>query len=346
MLGLDKTGLRFHLQESGLIEIENEDSLAGYSEYGLDDPFLDYRPTPVRGPRTSVIIPAFNEELTIGSVVLGAQQFSEHVIVVDDGSTDNTAKVAELAGAQVFRMAKNSGKANALMHGLRMSKKAGYEAIVLMDGDGQHRPEDIVSVIAPVIAGEADMVIGSRFMTEGNHAPAHRQLGQIILNRATNVGSKVKVSDTQSGLRALGAKAIDNLDFASEGYNIESDMIVHFADRGLTIKEVPISVRYDVPNGHKKNTLSMGMALLANTVSVVGYKRPLLVFGIPGVLLLAIGFLTGFGTMLNMHIFGSWMFQLLTAASVVIMGGFLCVSALTLNSLSLLMKAGFKKTKA
>jgi glycosyltransferase involved in cell wall biosynthesis len=215
-----------------------------------------------------------------------------------------------------------------------------------MDGDGQHRPEDIVSVIAPVIAGEADMVIGSRFLTEDNNAPAHRQLGQKILNRATNVGSKVKVTDTQSGLRALSAKAIDNLDFASDGYNIESDMIVHFADRGLIIKEVPISVRYDVPNGHKKNTLSMGMALLANTVSVVGYKRPLVVFGIPGVLLLSIGFLTGFGTMLNMHIFGSWMFQLLTAASVVIMGGFLCVSALTLNSLTLLMRTGFKKNKA
>lgn len=317
-----------------------EDSIGGELRTGWGDIRPDYRTNGKRShPRTSVVIPAYNEEMTIGSVVLDAKQFSEQVIVVDDGSSDRTALIAEMAGALVLRLGKNTGKANALMCGLRMRENEGCEAVVVMDGDGQHRAEDIVSVIVPVMAGEADLVIGSRFLAEGNHIPTFRKVGQRILNRFVNTGSKVKVSDTQSGLRALSPKAIENLDFASENYNIESDMIVHFAERGLRIKEIPISVRYDVPNGHKRRALSMGFGLLNNVVATIGYKRPLVVFGLPGVLLILTGLLVGICTMLNEHLFASYTFQLITAVSAILIGGILCISALTLNSMTIMMKA-------
>jgi len=338
MLGTDETELYFKRHLFGTME-ETEDLIGEDKELDLSTAHPDHQPcTPEGYPRISVIIPAFNEEVAIGSVVLGAKQFSDQVIVIDDGSTDRTARIAELAGAKVISLERNSGKAHALMYGLQLPENDECDAIVVMDGDGQHRPEDIISVIGPVLSREADLVIGSRYMGDGNDVPRYRQLGQGILNHLTNISTEVKISDSQSGLRALSAKALDNLDFASENYNIESDMIFHFTNRGLIIKEVPINVRYDVPNGHKKNSLTMGMGLMGNVVSIVGYKRPLIIFGIPGMLLLLAGLLVGFCTIFDVHLFGSWMFQLLTAVSLVLVGALMGISALILNSLTLLMK--------
>lgn len=345
MLGTDGTEIHFDRHRFGAIE-EMEDQIGDDQEIGSSTISPDHRRSVPDGyPRISVIIPAFNEEVAIGSVVLGAKQFSDQVIVIDDGSTDRTARMAKLAGAKVITLEKNSGKAHALMHGLRLPENGQCDAIIVMDGDGQHRPEDIISVMAPILQREADLVIGSRYMGEGNTVPRYRQLGQGILNHLTNISSDVKVSDTQSGLRALSSKAIGHLDFASENYNIESDMIIHFANRGLTIKEVPITVRYDVPNGHKKNSLTMGVGLFGNVVSVIGYRRPLIVFGIPGAFIMTAGLIMGLLTMLEVHLFGNWGIQLLTSISVGLIGSAMCVSALILNSLVLLMKANKKTIK-
>jgi glycosyltransferase involved in cell wall biosynthesis len=343
MLGTDGTEFHFNRHRFAAIEAI-EEPVQEEKELDLSRVYPNQK---LDGyPRISVIIPAFNEEVAIGSVVLGAKQFSDQVIVIDDGSTDRTARMAELAGAKVISLEKNSGKAHALMYGLKLPENDDCDVIVVMDGDGQHRSEDIISVIAPVLEREADLVIGSRYMGEGNDVPRYRQLGQGILNHLTNISSEVKISDSQSGLRALSFKAIENLDFASENYNIESDMIIHFANRGLTIKEVPISVRYDVPHGHKKNSITMGMGLFGNVVSTIGYKRPLIVFGIPGLILMLVGLGMGFFTMLEIHLFGTWAIQLLTSVSIGLIGSAMCVSALILNSLVLLMKANKKSTES
>ena len=129
-----------------------------------------------------------------------------------------------------------------------------------------------------------DLVIGSRFLGNGAEIPAYRRAGQMVLNRFTNlsVDGGFATTDSQSGFRALSRQALENLTFSSDGYNIESDMIAHFAPRGLAITEVPISVTYDVPHKHKKNPLSHGFGVLAKVIELIGYKRPLLVFGIPG----------------------------------------------------------------
>ncbi len=203
------------------------------------------------GPRTVAVIPAFNEEVAIGSVVLSVLRYVNEVIVVDDCSRDSTSELAKRAGAQVIRMPVNGGKAKALLTGLREAERQGFDAAVMLDGDGQHRGEDIPAVLAPILNNEYDLIIGSRFLGEQKDIPRYRVFGQKVINRISNASAHIDITDSQSGMRALSAKALKHLDFHSEGYNVESDMITHFADAGLNISEVPISSAYDVPNGHK-----------------------------------------------------------------------------------------------
>ena len=179
------------------------------------------------------VLPAYNEELVIGSVVLRTKQYVNRVIVVDDGSSDRTAEVAKLAGAEVIQLEHNTGKAYAILLGLKRARETGCTVAVMLDADGQHDPREIQRVAGMVSAGKADLVIGSRFLEKNGGIPAYRQVGQKILDLFTNMGAKTKVTDSQSGFRALSRKALDNLDFRSDGYNIESDMIAHFSALGL-----------------------------------------------------------------------------------------------------------------
>jgi len=167
-----------------------------------------------------VVIPAYNEDLVIGSVVLRARKCAEMVIVVDDGSQDDTAEIARLAGAEVLVMPRNGGKAAALMAGFEHAKEYSYAAVVMMDADGQHNPEEIMAVAEPVFAGKADLVIGSRFIDEKAEIPIYRRFGQEILTFFTNASSTYRTTDSQSGFRALSPYAMANLNFSSEGYSI------------------------------------------------------------------------------------------------------------------------------
>ena len=290
-------------------------------------------------PQVVAVVPAYNEEIAIGSVVLGALSSVDEVIVVDDCSRDRTYELAKRAGARVIRMPENGGKAKALITGLREAERSGCQVAVMLDGDGQHRVEDIEAVVQPVLDGEADLVIGSRFLGEQSGIPRYRVFGQRVINSLSNVSSKVDVTDSQSGMRALSRKALRSLNFRSEGYNVESDMITHFSDLGLAITEVPIHVRYDVPNGHKEGATSMGMKLLGNVVSMIGYKRPLLLFGVPGAITVLAGVVVAGLTFFDIYLFGSFLAQALVGVAMFLIGSFFVVSGLTLNSLTLMMKS-------
>jgi glycosyltransferase involved in cell wall biosynthesis len=149
----------------------------------------------------TVILPAYNEEVSIGSMVLRTRQYADRVLVIDDGSTDRTAEVAELAGAEVIRHPINRGKGAALRSGFHAAREA--DVIVTMDSDGQHHPSEISKLIAPILEGEADVVNGSRYMNgNGKNTPRYRRLGQKVLDRATNFSSGLDVTDSQSGFRA------------------------------------------------------------------------------------------------------------------------------------------------
>lgn len=290
-------------------------------------------------PEIAAIIPAYNEEVSIGSVVLRSKKYVNQVIVIDDGSTDNTAAVAELAGARVIKIPINSGKANAVMMGFRFLRTNGYTAAVMLDGDGQHDPDEIDSLLAPILQDKADMVVGSRFLDAHNGVPRYRKAGQAVLNRATNFGAKEVHTDSQSGFRALNRKALDSMDFASDGYNIESDMIMHLSSLGFRIQEVPITVKYDIPNMHKKNSVAQGMGVFNSVIGFIGYRRPLLMFGVPGLIFFIIGMVFGLFSMEQEFLFGwGWMFQSMGAILLIIIGLMLGIAGLTLNSLVVLMK--------
>ena len=288
--------------------------------------------------QTVAIIPAYNEEIVIGSVVLKAKKYVDRVIVVDDGSTDKTAEVAELAGAEVIKLDRNYGKAHALMNGFERAKELNCSAVVMLDGDGQHDPDEIPAVVTLVLKGEADLVIGSRVLS-GNRVPKYRILGQKILDISTNLTSNYKTTDSQSGFRALSRRALENLDFESEGYSIESDMIVHFSSKGLTIKEVPISVRYEVPHKHKKNPFAHGLGVLSDLIGLIGYKRPLLSFGFAGFVLTIIGLASGFWAFSTYYITNKLPYGTSIASALfLILGLLLITSGLILNSLVQIMK--------
>jgi len=292
------------------------------------------------------VVPAYNEELVIGSVVLRARRCAETVIVIDDGSKDSTAEIARLAGADVVVMPQNSGKAAALMAGFERAQEYSADAVVMIDADGQHNPEEIMAVAAPVLAGEADLVIGSRFIGEKADIPIYRRFGQEVLTLCTNASSTCRTTDSQSGFRALSRRAMANLDFASEGYSVESDMIAHFASRGLVIEEVPISVRYDVPHKHKKNPVSHGFDVLTKILGLIGYKRPLLLFGLPGLVLTISGIMSEIYIFSKYYQTGQFHYIIFTLGiSTLILGLLLIMTGLILNSLVIITRAQYDSEK-
>ncbi len=283
-----------------------------------------------------VAIPAKDEKLTIGTVVALSKQYGD-VLVVDDGSEDGTAKVAELSGAKVLRHEVNLGKAEALRSAFKYALENGYDVVVCLDADGQHDPCDIPKLLEPIIKDEADLIIGSRFLRK--NVPKYRILGQKILDILTNFASEVKVTDSQSGFRALNRKVLEYLkDFRSEGYSIESDMIAFLAGK-VRIKEVPIDVRYDVPNKHKKNPFAHGLSVLSSLVGFIGYKRPLLSFGIPGFISVLIGLIFGFMAFSEYYVTNKLPYAPTIACGLfLILGLLLIIAGLILNSLVQIMK--------
>ena len=285
------------------------------------------------------VLPAYNEELVIGTVVLRTKPYVDRVIVVDDGSSDRTAEVAKLAGAEVIQLEHNTGKAYTILLGLRHARKTGCTVAVMLDADGQHDPREIPRVAKFVSIGKADLVIGSRFLKKNGGIPQYRQLGQKTLDIFTNIGAKTKVTDSQSGFRALSCQALDNLDFRSDGYNIESDMIAHFSALGLPIMEVPISVNYDVPHKHKKHPLTHGVGVLTRLVNMIAYRRPLLIFGIPGIILVFTGLIAASYAFSDYYATSKFSYIMSMTSVVLIFTGVLMgISGLLLNTLLLIMK--------
>jgi glycosyltransferase involved in cell wall biosynthesis len=242
---------------------------------------------PGSGVNVVVVIPAHNEERFIGSVVLQARAVSRTVIVVDDGSDDRTAAVAAAAGALVLRLPRQMGKGQALNVGFERGRQFNPDVVVTLDGDAQHDPAEIPRLAAPVLAGEADVVLGSRFLDVTSAIPWWRQVGQWGLTVVTNAASGVKVSDSQSGYRAFSRRALDVLRFQSAGLAAESEMQFLLSRAGLALVEVGIHVQYR--DGRKRNPVSHGLSVLDAMLQLVARRHPLLFFGGPGLLAAAAG---------------------------------------------------------
>ncbi|HUV89197.1 MAG TPA: glycosyltransferase family 2 protein [Anaerolineae bacterium] len=233
------------------------------------------------------VIPAYNEERYIGSVVLKTRKHVDTVIVVDDGSTDLTAEIAEAAGAVVVRHEGKEGKGTALSTGFRRIRELDPAAVVMLDGDGQHLTEEVPQLLAPVLRGEADLVIGSRYLQKGGGVPRHRIWGHRAFNLLTRVASGVGASDSQSGFRAFSPRAIEYMRFSSEGFSVESEMQFLAKEHNLRLAEVIITANYVEKS--KRPVVKHGLLVLDGVLHLIGQYRPLLFFGVPGLVVLLAG---------------------------------------------------------
>jgi glycosyltransferase involved in cell wall biosynthesis len=237
------------------------------------------------------IIPAFNEERFIGSVVLRARQFADAVIVIDDGSTDSTDSIAEAAGALVIKHKTNMGKGTALNTGFQKARELGASELVILDGDGQHSAADIPRMVQPILNHEADIVLGSRFLGNKNRAPFYRKVGQVFMTWITNLSSGVRTTDTLSGYRAFSRHAVDSVVFQEGGWGVETELQFQAQEHHLQVKEIPIDALYK--DKAKRNPVTFGLKILNAILRMIGQHRPLLFFGVSGVVVLLGGLLSG-----------------------------------------------------
>jgi glycosyltransferase involved in cell wall biosynthesis len=190
------------------------------------------------------VIPAHNEESTISSVTRNAKTFCNQVIVVNDGSTDRTVDEAIKAKAVVISHIIRLGVGAALSTGLRAASNCGAEIIVTLDADEQHDPNDIPKVIAPILDGKADLVIGSRISEKNLDMPFQKLVANKILSRLTSLASGVEIKDSQSGFRAMSLQVAENIKYDSTDYQWASEMIILLSKRGIRIVDVPIRTVY------------------------------------------------------------------------------------------------------
>ncbi len=287
----------------------------------------------------TVILPAFNEEVSIGSVVLLTRYYADSVIVVDDGSSDRTAEIARKAGAEVIVHEVNKGKGAALKTGFAAADNLGADIIITMDSDGQHNPAEIPKIVEPIIKGEADMVNGSRYLNDlDKNTPAYRRVGQTILDEVTNLNSGLHITDSQSGFRAFSASTKDIFRFKAQGMAIESEMLADAGKSGLRIAEVEIGVRYDV-DCSTVNPIKHGFGVLLMILKDIEFNKPLYYLTVPGVILGISGFIMGaffvqgFAMGKSLY-FGPTMLMILF----IIVGSFMALTGLLLHSISAILR--------
>jgi glycosyltransferase involved in cell wall biosynthesis len=198
--------------------------------------------------RRIAIVPALNEEAAISRVIDEIRTFDREleIVVIDDGSPDRTAQVARAAGAHVLRLPFNLGIGGAVQTGFRYAYENGFELAVRVDGDGQHDPAQLAAVVEPVVRGEADIVIGSRYLGpggEGYRSTATRRVGIRILARVVSLLTGQRITDPTSGFQALNRKAISLFaaDYPHDYPEVEA--LVLLLRHRLRLREVPIAMR-------------------------------------------------------------------------------------------------------
>ena len=237
-------------------------------------------------------IPAFNEEHVIGNVIKESLKFVDYVVVYDDGSTDKTSEVAENTGAYVIKNSENKGKGFALQALFKYARHHNCETIITMDGDGQFKPDEIPKICNPILNDNQDVVVGYRF-DNNDEMPKYREVGNKMLDRISNLNTKLPVRDTQSGFRAYSKKAINSIMFSNEGFGADTEILIDAFEKGLKITEEKITVLYNTGySTSSKNPISHTTGVVASIIESILIKHPLKYLGIPGLLLIISGLIT------------------------------------------------------
>lgn len=190
-----------------------------------------------------VLVPAFREERRIAEVVRAVRAQGLDILVVDDGSDDRTAAEAEAAGARVLRHDRNRGKGAALSTGFQFARDHEYEAVVTLDADGQHRPEEIGRFVEAYIRTGLPVLVGNR-MTEPTGMPLDRYWTNRFLSWLLSRMMGQKVPDTQCGFRLFHRDVLPDVATRSQGFAAESEILLNLAEQGIRIGAVPVSSVY------------------------------------------------------------------------------------------------------
>jgi len=228
----------------------------------------------------------------------------------------------------------NKGKGVALKTGFEYAKN--HDIIVTIDADGQHNPDQIPSLIKPILDDDADIVNGSRYLNgDETNTPTYRRVGQTVLDTATNIASGVKLTDTQSGFRAFSSKSIDFFEFNPDGFGIESDMLIEASNHNLRIMEIEITVRYDVQTT-TENPIIQGLSVLMRILEIMRFNRPLYFYGIGGSIILFFGILIVLA--LNITVYGNNMYYMAVGFTIIAIGVILILSGILTDTLNRVRK--------
>jgi len=216
-------------------------------------------------PDVWIVIPAFNEAAVIGEVIADVRSVFDHVVCVDDGSTDGTGEIARRAGAHLVRHPINLGQGAAIQTGVEYARKQpGARVFATFDADGQHRVKDVAAMIDRLCAGDVDVVIGTRFSKDqGGSRPPF--LKRIVLQTATRLspsGRRLGLTDTNNGLRVFNKKVADGLDIRMSGMSHANEFVMLIAENHWRVVEQPVEVLYTEYSKSKGQPLLNGVNII------------------------------------------------------------------------------------
>ena len=239
--------------------------------------------------KVTIGIPAFNEEKNIAKMIVKLKKIYDEIIVCNDGSTDLTGEIAENLGVIVINHKQNLGYGAGINSIIKKSKEIDTDILVTFDADGQHKVEDVIKVIEPIKNGDADLVIGSRFLSKTKEKiPEYRKIGINIITKVTNAGLKKKITDSQSGFRAYSKDLISKLDISDMGMGISTEILIKTNSLGFRITEIPITILYEGKTS-TQNPISHGTSVLFSTIKYTSIEHPLKFYGIPSLIFFVIG---------------------------------------------------------
>jgi glycosyltransferase involved in cell wall biosynthesis len=288
---------------------------------------------------TIAAMPAYNEARSIQNIIIACKEYVDDVVVIDDGSSDNTAEVAEAAGAYVVKHPQNMGYGAAIKSCFETARNLNARRMVIIDSDGQHDPAEIPKLLKPLEKG-IDVVLGSRFI-EGNseRIPAYRKIGMKVLDIATNTVGGINVTDSQCGFRAYGKKAIQNIRVDSDSMSAGSEILMEIADNNLQFEEVQVNCSYDVEDSSTQNPVSHGVGVLIAILKDMEFRRPLYYFTLPGAIMGGIGLFMGLKFLQEFYhgeplSFGPTLLMMLLT----ILGMFMAFTGIILHAMSRMIK--------